>query len=175
MRQIARIRIHIGILNKVAKNRVGGFVSVLVIAASTCLAVFGFAVRAYNPRTPISDVSARVTTTAVVQPSPAPHTAQSGSVPARVEVQVVTVRARGFEPSDITRPTGIFLLAVDNRSGLDELLLRLDREAGNRVHEQRLPRKKPDWRRAFDLTPGRYLLTEANNPDWVCHITITAH
>jgi hypothetical protein len=163
--------------NSLVNAIAGSFVGrcALIATAVLCSAVLVVAVRAYNSRTAISDDVEREPSTAPVQPSPAPHTGQSSPAPARVEVQVITVRPRGFEPSNITRPAGIFLLAVDNRSGLDELLLRLDREAGNRVHEQRVPRKKLDWRGAFDLTPGHYVLTEANNPDWVCHITITAH
>ena len=175
MRRMTRIKTSIGNLNPLVRNGNGGFASILAIAALIFLAAFAFAVRAYNPRTPGSEMIERLPATALIQPSPAPLKAQSGAVPARVEVQVITVRPRGFEPSDITRPTGVFLLAVDNRSGLDELHLSLDREGGNRVHEQRVSRKKLDWRGAFDLPPGRYALTEAKNPDWVCTITITPH
>jgi hypothetical protein len=93
----------------------------------------------------------------------------------RFEAEIITIRPNGFEPSEITRPKGRFILAVDNRSGVEEVTLRLDRETGNREREVRVHRKKLDWREVFDLNPGRYTLTEANHPNWVCHITIGAH
>ena len=98
--------------------------------------------------------------------------AQENGTP-RLQAQLITLRPFGFEPKQITRSEGRFLLMVDNRSGLREMSLRLDRVAGNRLHEVRVPRERLDWREFFELTPGRYTLTEANHPDWVCDITIT--
>jgi hypothetical protein len=92
----------------------------------------------------------------------------------RIETELVTIRRHGFEPQEITRPADPFILAVENRSGLEEVTLRLDRAAGNRLKEVNIPRGKLNWRDAFDLPPGSYVLTEANHPDWVCSITITA-
>lgn|SRR5262249_22618582 len=94
--------------------------------------------------------------------------------PTPLRAELITITPRGFEPAEITRPKGRFLLAVDNRSGLDEVTLRLDRVAGNRLHEVRVPRKELDWSEVFDLNPGQYVLTEANNPRWACRFTITA-
>jgi len=92
----------------------------------------------------------------------------------RIETELVTIRPHGFEPEEITRLDGPFILAVDNRSGLEEVALRLAGVAGNRLKEVIIPRKKLNWRDALDLPPGRYVLTEANHPDWICRITITA-
>jgi hypothetical protein len=62
-----------------------------------------------------------------------------------------------------------------NRSGLqDDLTFRLDRVGGNRLHEARLPKGRLGWRQLVDLPPGRYAVTEADHPDWVCSVTITA-
>jgi hypothetical protein len=90
-----------------------------------------------------------------------------------IDPVLVTLRPTGFEPKEITRPRGLFLLVVDNRSNNSDVLLRLDHESGRREHEERVKDGKIDWRKPFDLHPGRYLLTEANHPNWVCHITIT--
>jgi hypothetical protein len=99
---------------------------------------------------------------------------QTNPTTVRIETELVTIRRHGFEPQEITRPADPFVLAVENRSGLEEVALRLDRADGNRLKEVNVPRKKLNWRDAFDLPPGRYVLTEANHPDWVCNITITA-
>ncbi len=45
-----------------------------------------------------------------------------------LEMERVTITPRGFEPNVITHAPGRFLLAVDNRSGHDDLTLHLDGE-----------------------------------------------
>ena len=92
----------------------------------------------------------------------------------QVEVELITIRPTGFEPKEITRPPGRFLLGVDNKSGLDEVALRLNRDIGSNLRLQRLPKRRRSWREMVDLIPGDYLLSEANHPEWVCHIKITA-
>ncbi|HEV2763480.1 MAG TPA: hypothetical protein VGV38_10930 [Pyrinomonadaceae bacterium] len=94
--------------------------------------------------------------------------------PERVEVETVTLRPTGFDPAEITRPQGPFILEVDNRSGLDELDLVVAAERGERLREARVPRTRLDWRQQLDLRPGTYLLTEAGRPERACRITVTA-
>jgi len=90
-------------------------------------------------------------------------------------MESITLTPRGFEPSAIIRPPGAFYIAIDNRSGLqDELTFRLDLVDGRRLRESRLPEGHLEWRQLVDLPPGRYVVTEANHPDWVCFVTITA-
>jgi hypothetical protein len=92
----------------------------------------------------------------------------------RVEAELITLTPSGFEPSEINRTEGRFLLAVDNRSGIREITLRLERENGGRLQEIRLPIGKLDWRHWVDLPPGRYILAEAGHSEWICSITITS-
>jgi hypothetical protein len=92
---------------------------------------------------------------------------------ADIQAELITVAPHGFEPQELTRPRGRFLLMIDNRSGLETVALRLTREDGPRVREMRVPREEPDWSEVVDLDPGRYLLTEANHSGWVCVITIS--
>lgn len=95
---------------------------------------------------------------------------QSG---ADLEAELITILPTGFEPAEITRPAGRFILAIDNRSGLEEVNLRLSRANGQAVHELRIRREKPDLRKLVDLQPGVYRLSEANHPDWIGRLTIT--
>ena len=91
----------------------------------------------------------------------------------RIEPVFVTLKPTGFEPAELTRPRGPFLLMVDNRSNNPNLLFHLDGESGKREHEQQTRKGgKLDWNKVVDLPPGRYLLTEANHPNWICKITI---
>jgi hypothetical protein len=107
---------------------------------------------------------------AALEPSVRAQAAQT-----RIEVERLNLRQSGFQPDAITRPPGRFLLVVNNITGEDEdWTLKLDREAGGALPRAKLPRDKRRWRDLVDLPPGRYLLTEANHPEWVCRITIAA-
>jgi hypothetical protein len=102
------------------------------------------------------------------------QSAHTEPTPVRMQAELIVITQTGFSPSDISRPQGGFLLTVSNRSDLEELRLRLDREGGDRLRDVQVSRPKKDWRDAAFLPPGNYTLTEASHPDWVCRITITA-
>lgn len=93
----------------------------------------------------------------------------------RLQSQRVTLRRTGFSPTQIVRPKGPFVLIIENRSGLNQAALRIDRVGKEHVNAASLPRKRALWSSVLDLEPGQYALTEANHPDWVCSFTITAH
>lgn len=101
--------------------------------------------------------------------------AQGGPPGERVEIELVTILPDGFHPEEITRPKGVFIIAVENRSGLEDIELLLDREAGSRLRQVRIPVNKLNWKEGLDLTPGRYVLTEATNPDRKFYINITSN
>lgn len=89
------------------------------------------------------------------------------------EVEVVDVTPLGFEPSRIRRPRGAFILAVHNHSGESQLLLRLDRVQGGRLHQVRMGRGRRVWDQPLDLQAGDYILSEASHPNWQCRITLS--
>jgi len=91
----------------------------------------------------------------------------------KLDAQVILLRPYGFEPAQITRRKGQFLLVVLNRSGAWEANYQLDRLGGNKLHEAKVPREKRDWHQVVDLTPGDYVLKETNHPSWICKITVT--
>ena len=91
-----------------------------------------------------------------------------------LEAELVTATPAGFEPSEITRPQGRFLLAVDNRSGLGELDLYLERQTGGRLNITLSRKGKLAWRQVLDLPPGQYVLRAANDENWRCNLTLTA-
>lgn len=94
---------------------------------------------------------------------------------ATTPVEVVTLTRFGFEPSQITRPKGPFILAIENRSRVS-LDVHLDRgaakDASNRLITAPLPQNRPDKTNALDLAPGTYVLTDDNHPAWRCQIVI---
>ncbi len=81
---------------------------------------------------------------------------------------VLTLKPEGFIPAEVTRGPGQFQLSVDNRSGVEELTLRLKRADGTQLREIRVARGGGDWSEVLDLQVGNYTLSEANHSNWVC-------
>ena len=94
--------------------------------------------------------------------------------PRRIETELITVTRTGFEPLEITRPQGQFLLDVDNRSELNALDLYLERQNGARERSAKVQKTAPELRLPLDLSPGTYFLREAGHNSWICTINITA-
>jgi hypothetical protein len=99
---------------------------------------------------------------------------EGNSSPERIEAELIKIGPNGFEPAEITRAEGRFLLAIENRSGLGEITLLLNREDGNTRFLIPTRKKRHAWRDVIAPRPGSYVLTEANHPYWRCLITITA-
>ncbi|MCI0662839.1 MAG: hypothetical protein L0220_17360 [Acidobacteria bacterium] len=102
---------------------------------------------------------------------------QSNSTPEPLVVEELTLRPIGFHPSEIRRPKGKFLLAINNRAGLQEMNITISREIGSAAKERlknvKVHNKYLDWNDVLDLQPGDYVVTEASNPMWVCRIIVT--
>lgn len=92
----------------------------------------------------------------------------------KTEIQALPIlfKVGGFVPREITRPAGDYLLSIGNLSNVKEVKFRLEAEHGARLKEVKARRQKP-WREVVRLTPGTYLLTEEDHPEWVCRITVT--
>jgi hypothetical protein len=86
----------------------------------------------------------------------------------------ITLRRTGFQPKQITRSKGPFLLSIDNLSEMGEMNFRLLRENGASERDLLHKNDKFRLRQVVDLQPGRYVLVEVNHPEWTCSITIAA-
>ena len=90
------------------------------------------------------------------------------------EGEIVAAYRNGFEPKQITRRAGEFLLLIDNRTGLDEIQLRLERVVDReRLRDVSLTKRAYSWNAMLNLPPGDYALTEVSHPEWTCRITLT--
>jgi hypothetical protein len=87
------------------------------------------------------------------------------------EVELITLRPAGFEPAEISRAKGPFVLFVDDRSGKEQTSLELKRMNGERLRAISLQRKKSEWNDVVDLPPGTYVLQDGNSESR-CQITI---
>lgn len=89
-----------------------------------------------------------------------------------LEAELITITADGFEPAEITRPAGRFVLMFDNQSGLRPLELRLERTGMPRLTELRLIRKTGATK-ILNLPAGEYQVNEADHPAWSLKLTLT--
>lgn len=104
--------------------------------------------------------------------SPALFRKSAPLAPAKNGAIVFTLRPTGFEPSEINVPEGRYLLVVENRTGMPEVNLQLYRQPGQKQKEARLIRGKSVWKSVVELNAGRYVITEAGHPEWVCHVVV---
>lgn len=109
---------------------------------------------------------------AAISDGPETGGAVSQSAP-RPEAELLVLRSDGFKPNEITRPQGPFLLALQNHSSEEELSLVLKAESGASMRQVRMAKRQSKLKEILELTPGRYVLTDANHPEWTCKIVIT--
>lgn len=107
-------------------------------------------------------------TTAAYRAESAPGAAVT---PAAGDVNV-TINDRGFDPESTVHAAGQFRLVVNNQSGVEGLTLKLNYERGGNISEMNIPAGSSSWSQELDLQPGTYILTEANHPAWLFHITV---
>jgi len=141
----------------------------LLVAVVAAIAGIALAKRSIFP----SMVVASAPVNAAKSEAVTPVAAQRPRPIADIESELVTITSHGFEPRQITRPQGRFLLLIDNRSGLATVAPRLTPVGGLRLLNLTIPREEPNWSDVLDLQAGVYLLTEANHPAWLCRLTIT--
>jgi len=89
-----------------------------------------------------------------------------------IEELSLTLTSSGFAPAEL-RPHGKkFLLSLDNRTDVKELVLRLSSSDGVQIREIRVPGGGGDWSELFELTTGNYTFSEVNHENWSCAIII---
>lgn len=105
-----------------------------------------------------------------VERLPFPHP-QRAPIPTNIQVETFRFTFDGFEPREINRQPGPFVLGIDNYRSTNASF-ELVREDGNRVQEIQWPRGQNRYRKLLHLPPGNYLLKELNHPDWTARINI---
>ena len=103
--------------------------------------------------------------------------AQAPPGPPGQQVRIVStvLRLHGFEPADIPSVAGRTFLLIHNRTGLQDISLIVERQVGPQqkqlVHSARAERRHR-WTATLELTPGTYVITEANFPKLACRVTV---
>lgn len=101
-----------------------------------------------------------------------PVVTPQGKKDQKLEIEVVTITPEGFEPQQLERPAGPFILAVTNQSGFDALNVRIETEQHDRFSEKTLPLETPYWRERINPPSGKYIITEEHHPEWMLTLII---
>ena len=89
-----------------------------------------------------------------------------------IEDVSLMLNSSGFVPTELRPQSKRFLLSLDNRTNLKELVLRLSGNDGNQIRELKVRGGDGDWSELFELQPGTYTLSEASHPGWTCNVII---
>jgi hypothetical protein len=89
-----------------------------------------------------------------------------------IEEVSLMLTSSGFAPAQVQPQGKKFLLSLDNRTDVKELVLRMVRSDGVQIREIRVPGGGGDWSELFELQPGNYKFSEVGHPNWMCTIVI---
>jgi hypothetical protein len=98
--------------------------------------------------------------------------AQPDEVGPDFKLVLLALLPHGFETNEMHLDAGDYMFIIGNRTGLKEVNVRLDREGRDRVGEALVGGRQRDWKQRFKLTPGNYIVSADNNPDWNCRIVV---
>ena len=133
------------------------------------MALVGLSTFAFSWRDWVSKSTSKAAVVAVAAVQTGPPEVYSGLL----VQELLTLRPTGFDPAEITIPSGNFIFSIDNLSGLDTVNLTLAEEKKNKLKDIKIESKNRDWREVINLKTGVYILSETSNPSWTCRITVT--
>ena len=137
--------------------------AVLLVAAATNSRFSGLSADAENDST----------TTNTIPPVDIPTSLdQSDEAGPQVKLVLLALLPHGFEINEMHLDAGDYLFIVGNRTGRRDVNMRLEREGKERVASATVRGGRIHWKQRLKLTPGTYLVTADDNPDWTCRIVV---
>ncbi len=96
---------------------------------------------------------------------------QSDEVGPEFKLVLLALLPHGFETSEMQLDAGEYRFIVGNRTGLKEVNVRIDHE-GQQLAAATVGGRPRDLKQRLRLTPGNYLISADDNPDWTCRIVV---
>ena len=93
----------------------------------------------------------------------------TGSVQGRDELHIQLTNS-GFTPNAVQHAPGTFAIAVENSTISGDYTLRLKAHDGTVLKEVAVQKGSSAW--TVSLGAGEYTITEINNPNWICNLTV---
>ena len=97
---------------------------------------------------------------------------QSQEAGPEVKLILIALRPEGFDAREMQLEPGEYLFIIGNRTGLQNVNVRLDRDGNERIDAASVGGRQRDWKKRLKLARGVYVLTANDNPDWICRIVV---
>ena|SRR5688572_6654661 len=97
---------------------------------------------------------------------------QSGDAGPEVKLVLLALWPEGFETNEMQLEPGEHLFIIGNRTGLPEVNIQLQREGRERLAAAAVGSRRRDLKQRLKLTPGTYVVTANDDPNWTCRITV---
>ena len=97
---------------------------------------------------------------------------QSQEAGPEVKLVLLALWPEGFETNEMQLEPGQYLFIIGNRTGLKEVNVQLQREGRERLAAAAVGGRQRDLKQRLNLTPGIYVVTAGDNPNWTCRITV---
>jgi len=89
-----------------------------------------------------------------------------------VKLVLLALLPEGFDNKQMQLDPGEYLFVIGNRTGLKDVNVRLDRERNERLGAAAVGGRQTDWKKRLRLSPGTYVVSANDNPDWICRIVV---
>ena len=97
---------------------------------------------------------------------------QSDEVGPDFKLVLLALLPHGFETNELQLDAGEYRFIIGNRTGLKEVNVRIEREGQEQLAAATLGGRQRDLKQRLNLTPGNYLISAGDNPDWTCRIVV---
>lgn len=97
---------------------------------------------------------------------------QSQEAGPEVKLVLLALVPEGFDTREMQLEPGEYLFIIGNRTALRDVSIRLEREGRERLAEAVVGGRRTDLKKRLRLTPGNYVVTAADNPEWTCRISV---
>lgn len=97
---------------------------------------------------------------------------QSDEAGPQVKLVLLALWPEGFETNEMQLEPGEYLFMIGNRTGLKEVNVSLQRDGRERLAAATIGGRQRDLKQRLSLTPGIYVVTANDNPNWICRITV---
>lgn len=101
-------------------------------------------------------------------------TSTRAETPTSLQYEVLYISGKIIYPSQITRPSGPFLLVIKSHSRLKKLVIHVKQHgAGTEVLQANLDEQNDNYGAVINLDPGTYDVTEPKHPELTATLIIT--
>lgn len=144
-----------------------------IIISAVVLLLVGVAAKSHFAERTVTAVDQVPTAAEAIPPVEiSSNLAQPDEVGPDFKLVLLALLPHGFETTEMQLEAGDYMFVIGNRTGMREVDVRLDREGKGRVGAATVGGRKRNWKQRFKLTPGNYIVSANDNPDWTCRIEV---